>query len=171
MKLSNSRLFVCMIAITGLLLFSGSSFGSPVHAGLTEFNMAGSFTSTEGATSYMLGVAYGKFVTDQIEVGGNLTIQGQSYDGDSATMFTPSVFAAFFFPIESDKIAPYVGAQVGLMTGSGMDSITQFGAVAGIKYFISEGGAITVQPQLLMMSGGGGSATSFGISTGISLFF
>ena len=83
--------------------------------------------------------AFGYFVTKALQVGGSVTTMTVSAGGSDAGQTYMEGFVKYHFNTD-EKAVPYVGAMLGTVTlyaegesGSGMT----FGAMAGLKYFVS----------------------------------
>jgi hypothetical protein len=126
-------------------LFAGTFAFAQVQKGVTEFNIGGSLTAIGNGdtyTTFSMGAGMGHFIADKHEVGAvfNVTkIEGVDAMGEL------NGFYALNFPREDSKILPYVGGLFGFGFESGENPLI-FGVFGGLKYFITEGGAIHFQP-------------------------
>lgn len=188
------RLQACAVVVAGTLVMVGATRAlAQVSAGLNEVNVAVSITSskssgtnidTDARTTGVFSGAYGRFLTDHIEVGAQLTgLKTEDEDMNG----TVGAIGAYHFGGKNNAIVPFAGAQIGRGYGLNMEVFSarihnpwSYGVFGGIKAFVpGGGGAITVQPfwtrQTRSYEGLGFSdhvhQDTYGISTGISLFF
>jgi len=151
-------------------LFSGSFVSAQVEQGMIEFNLGGGLEAISNGgtfTTFTLDTRIGYFFRDEHEVGGIFTVL-KIEDIDPIGSF--SGFYAFNFTREDSPVLPYIGGRFGMGFEPGDDPLI-IGAFGGIKYFISEGGAIMVQPFYSRYDYDAGGFNNFGVSFGISLFF
>ena len=79
-------------------------------------------------------------------------------------------FYALNFPTSGGKVLPFVGGHIGFGFEPGDDPFV-FGIFGGIKYFITDGGAIHIQPFYRRYNYSDFSDLNhYGIEFGISLF-
>ncbi|MEI6972094.1 MAG: hypothetical protein WCL44_11340 [bacterium] len=183
MNKNKTMLVSLAVACAGMLVVSSNSFGAPISAGLNELELEASLVNQSGAgkdnhyygdvTSLNLAVTYGRFLTDEVEAGARVGFAYSAADEITAFAFAPGVFGAYYFPMDSDLIAPYAGARAGLNiwdleSDSGVDFL--IGAYGGAKFFIAKGAAIKIEPFLQLIIGDD-TLVDVGVASGISLFF
>jgi hypothetical protein len=166
---------VCVLALTG------TDALAQVKSGLNEINftatLAGSKVSGQDASGgATLSGAYGRFLMDRIEVGPQFNII--KADGSDA-YGTIGGAAAYHFNPGSGMVG-YAGGQLGTGFGLSNDFINNpwsFGFFAGVKAFLGESGAITLQPFWTRQSisskvfDTSSEFYTFGVSAGVSVFW
>jgi len=166
--------------LVALLFTSGNAFAQ-VKAGLNELTFSASVfgTKTEGsdtATASTLTGSYGRFLGDHLEVGPLLSVS--KAEGVDA-FGTIGGYGAFHVNTAS-AVVPYVGAQIGRGFGLASDFNDNpwvFGFFGGIKAFVGESAAITIQPFWTRHTvhetvfDTDIHTDSFGVSAGVSIFW
>lgn len=134
-----------------VVLVSSTCFAG-VNAGQTQVNLSGSISSTkpdtgDKTTSTMVTTGLGYFLQDNISLGGALFVD-YSKTGSTKTLIDVINGQAKFHFAPKEILVPYVGIQLGYMgvdmngsSGSGYD----YGAMAGIDYFITENASLNVE--------------------------
>ncbi len=156
---------------TLIILFSFSSFAQ-VRKGLNELNLSGSVNilSAEGEsiTTVLLQLAYGNFVTESLELGGNFSFLSVEDEEIGAV----GAFLSIHFPSSGSTAVPYIGGQFGAGFGLDDNPVT-FGGYGGVKIFIGQGGggALTIQGFYLRQNYDEGGINNYGAMMGISIFF
>ena len=191
-----------MLRITSVFIFTAvlSLVAAPAmaqegswgtHQGQIEVNFTSSFDSWTvdvngddqviGFTSINLMGGY--LVTDNIEVGGSLILNGESVEYRGNTSETSSIYPYVFVSYNHNldgNITPFAGVGVG--SGSYEDDEgattdrTFYGPFIGAKFFVSEWAAVTLQGtyDLVTMDfpdGESYDATHFDLTVGLSAFF
>lgn len=109
----------------------------------------GGTTSTSESTSIVAG--YGRFVTDQLQLGfsfmGSLSKQGSSSDTTGTTGV--DLFVKYHFMSKGQIFVPYLGIQGGYMNSdqgkNSSASAGSYGAMGGFKYFLTENLALNTE--------------------------
>ncbi len=164
------RLLACAVVASACLTAPPTGHAQ-VSAGLSELGFLGSFTRQtvggESASGIAAQGAYGYFLTKNLELGGNLTLAAMT---DSDTVGAFSGFLAVHFPSSSaPQTVPYIGAQLG--SGFGFDdNPTTIGLFGGVKFFVTPGAAISLQPSYISQKTERATLNTFSIATGISLY-
>lgn len=125
---------------------------SGIGEGDTEFNFFGTLSDHEtNGTTIQLGVAVGKFVSDDLEL--KLTQTLTILDGDAFSVFGYSPYVSAEYQIRPQPGSPFVayvggGGGINLLTidAGGTDLFTYslfLTPVAGFKYFLSERMSLT----------------------------
>ena len=188
------RLRMSSLVVTVAVVIAGTTRAfAQVSSGLNEVNAAVSITSskttgtnvdTDARTTGVFSGAYGRFLTDRVELGAQLTAlksEGADVNG------TIGAVGAYHFGATNNTVVPFAGAQVGRsyglnveVFGARINNPWSYGVFGGIKAFVhGGGGALTVQPfwtrQTRSYEGVGISdhvhVDTYGISTGVSIFF
>lgn len=157
--------------IGAALLCIAGRLQAQVEAGLNELNVSAHFTGFSGDDSprsvLQLTGALGHFFTRRLELGGLVSATKVE---DVDLFGALGAFGAYHFGMESETAVPFVGGQLGFGFGSGPNPFN-VGAFAGIKFFLTEGGALTAQAVLQRSSSSGASFLQYGLNVGISIFF
>jgi hypothetical protein len=174
-----SRIVVLVVCIAAAI---ATDVYAQVRAGLNEVNFTATVSGTtveEGdtETGFTFTGAYGRFLTDRVEVGPLLAfVKAEGTDAFG----TISGFATYHF-VPDSNVVPFVGAQLGTSFGLATDfsdNPWSYGFFGGIKAFIGNGGgAITIQPFWTRQNIGSPiidettQVDNFGATAGISIFF
>lgn len=137
-------------------MLSGSAFaqtearnelGGQLLIGSTK--VAGTSSDTGFGNIY-----YGRFVTDSLEVLGNVSYQATSSGGfESTTLGLSAGVLYYFLPVgKKGNVAPYVGGDLAFSTtdttGAGFSSTTDSGGwdvKLGVKVFITDNAALNIE--------------------------
>lgn len=121
--------------------------------------------------------AFGYFVSDALQVGGSLTTMTVSTDAADAGQSFIEGFVKYHFNTK-EKAVPYVGAMLGtvtLYTDNESGSGVTFGAMAGVKYFMSEdlsvNGEYSIRHYTVTIAGTDISSTTSTAMIGLSYYF
>ena len=160
----------CLITL-GIIFFNSNIFGQ-INKGINEINFVGSVSNISGdktsSTTFQFVTGFGHFIFNSVEIGGNFSLT--KYE-DVDAFGTVSGFISLYPQIKIlNKAFTYIGGQFGVGYGSG-ENPNIFGVYAGTKIFISDGGAVTIQPYYLRHEFNYGGFNNFGILIGISIFF
>lgn len=120
---------------------TGSSDLPMLAPGVQELGLSG-FLNWEDETRYALNVSYGRFVTSNWLLGGQIGIDGQNSDAGMAV----GVFAEYNF-LTGTKWVPFIGIAFDYNRLEGDDGgLNSFrtGAEFGVKYFMRPNMAITM---------------------------
>ena len=163
------KLFIVTLVILTVVLAAQVAFGQEETMGplkgKSEVSLGGSIM-IDPINSWSLTGSYGRFTTDNLEVGigGTLSkVQGLDTAGSA------SVFGKYHFVnVEApSRTVPYLGLLVGeRFAGGNTDTI--WGGSAGVKFFTSEERAFFVEYDYYKATGHGGGHASmivFGVST------
>jgi hypothetical protein len=139
---------IVVIALTALTLAASQIYAAPIAQDTQELQLYGGIDVDSAAgTQISLNAGYGYFIADYLEVGG---LFGFS-DDDIVTSFAIGGFAEYNIETESDVI-PFVGTQLRLIdvdidlgAGSSGETAGALGLYAGVKFFITEGLAISIR--------------------------
>ena len=188
------RLRMCSFVVTVAMVIAGTTrAAAQVSSGLNEVNAAVSITSSktsgtsvdsDARTTGVFSGAYGRFLTDHLEVGAQLTALKTE---DADVNGTIAAIGAYHFGAKKNTVVPFAGAQIGRayglnveMFGARINNPWSYGVFGGMKAFVhGGGGALTVQPFWTRQTRSyEGFSTrdhvhvdTFGISTGVSIFF
>ena len=169
------------VLIVGTLAFTATDAFGQVRARLSEINftatVAGSkMEGEDSGTGATLAGAYGWFLTDRIEIGPQFTV----FKAEGADAFgTINGVAAYHFNPRS-RMVGFVGGQAGKSYGLSNDFVDNpwsVGFFGGVKAFLGESGAITLQPFWTRQSitdrvfDTSSELYTFGISAGVSVFW
>jgi len=105
-----------------------------------------------GGTEYSLGVGYGVFMRDALEVGGIFTYSSAD-DGDNKTMGIEGL-AEYHFD-RGTMMVPYVGARIGWNkweTVAADNDAMVYGPRVGVKQFLADNVAIDIALEYMMAS-------------------
>lgn len=157
-----------------LLLFVALLLAIPADAqvrkGLQEFNGSGTAGFVEDASFFVIGVNYGYFVTRMLEVGPSIQISHLRVDtflgSESTTSGVIGGFGHVHFGRQGSTAAPFAGVEIGAAVGEADGA--QFALVAGGKFFVAQGAAIT--PAAVFQFDDDGNS-QFGARFGVSAFF
>jgi hypothetical protein len=171
---------VVTVIFSVLFVTSANAFAQ-VKSGLNEVSfsatVAGSkFEGGDTTTGATLTGSYGRFLSDTIEVGPQLIF----FKSEGSDAFgTINGFAAYHLN-PSSRVVPFAGGQIGRSYGLSTDFTDNpwdFGFFGGIKAFLGESGAVTVQPFWTRQSmhetvfDTTSHMYTFGVSAGISIFW
>lgn len=135
-----------MTAAALLVAMTSSISFAAVNAGENEVSISGSIMSTkmdgvnDTVDSTIIRGGMGHYLTDNISLGGDLTYINTSSGSFDSTTFVANINGRFYF-LPKETIVPYVGAQLGYLSsesGSSTSTGYNYGAMAGIKFFMSE---------------------------------
>ncbi|HSJ23894.1 MAG TPA: hypothetical protein VK929_04355 [Longimicrobiales bacterium] len=165
-----------MSAIAVAAVFAGLTAvnaAAQVRPGLSELNLSADISAMspeegDSETTMNVQLRYGYFLTPAIQLGAQLSaIKFEDVD----TFGDVGVFGAYHFGAPGAMAVPYAGAHVG--TGFGFDDSNpfSFGAMAGLKYFLGQAGAITPELYVTRSSADDFNWTTFGLRVGVSVFF
>ena len=172
--------FVVVLLVTLVFATSENAFAQ-VKAGLNELSFAASVfgTKSEGSdttTAATLTGSYGRFLGDHFEVGPLLTIaKAEGIDAFG----TISGYGAYHVNTAS-AVVPFAGAQIGRgfgLASAFSDNPWVYGFFGGVKAFVGESGAITIQPFWTRHTthdtvfDTNFHTDSFGVSAGVSIFW
>ena len=163
---------ICLLIMLSTFILGAAASGQ-IKKGDSEIDFVGSLNHISGgdetsATAFQLVAGGGHFFVEWVEIGANFSLT--KYEGVDA-FGTVSGFLSLYPKIEkSDKIAHFIGVQYGHAYGMG-DSPTIHGAYCGTKIFVSTGAAITLQPYYSRYEYSHGGVDTYGVLTGISIFF
>jgi hypothetical protein len=138
-----------------LLVAVASSNCFAVDKGQTEVNLFGSVMSTKDeaagskATNMTLvRVGAGHFLKDFLSVGADAMVVYSKSGGTSSSTTTVFNVNSKIHIMPSKPVVPYAGIQLGVLgTDSGSSSSTgyNFGAMAGINFFVSENASFNIE--------------------------
>lgn len=123
-------------------------YAAPIAVGTQEIQLFGGLDVDSAAgTAISLDAGYGYFVADYVEIGG---LFGFAND-DIVSSFSAGGFAEYNIETETDVI-PFVGTQlrliytdIELFGDSQSETAGALGLYAGVKFFITDGLAISVR--------------------------
>ncbi|BCS96660.1 hypothetical protein DSLASN_22920 [Desulfoluna limicola] len=146
LKYCISRVFIVLfMVLVGLVAVSNASQGS----GDNTLQLSGSFTHSQGADSGVLNldVAYGRLLTDSLEIG-ILQYLGYSFidnaDDTWVASTIPYINYHFSGSSGSDKFLPFVGAFIGASYND-EDTTGTIGPQLGFKSFVKDSTFILVR--------------------------
>jgi len=151
--------------------------------GITGLTHAKPGTGNSSSTVFGMGLAYGRFVTDNIELGSSLSIAYlDASEASSATCFGLSPFVRFFNQV-SDTAGIFVTGTAGYQIispehGSNTNVIS-VGADVGVEFFIADSWSVRLAPMYRYLhesrSAGKtdltGSEHDYGLSWGLAGYF
>ncbi len=166
---------VCMrkiIILTLVMVFGLASVCfAGVEQGRSEIGGNLSRQSFEGMTMTMLNFYYGYFVTDEVQVTGNLMLMDM--DGE-ATLRSTEVQGRYHFILEGEEYVPYVGGLLGSMTveaGNFSETATSYGFLGGVKYFLDEDFSVNAEYVHKTITVSGESGTITMLTLGFAVYF
>lgn len=115
---------------------------SGIGDGDKEIGFFGSLRHDDFSDSTTLGVSFGTFISDNLELRTNQTVSISNASGGSTFVsYTPTFTAEYQFRTGGSPVVPYIGGGGGLFLGG--DSNIFFYALfltptAGVKYFLNE---------------------------------
>ncbi|MBW1763754.1 MAG: porin family protein [Deltaproteobacteria bacterium] len=149
------KMLVVLISGVLLVLSSNVAMASSIRPGTMELGGYASFQtmSFDGGGSVdvnTLLVTGGQFIKEDVQVGGALMYMTADGGGSSADaqMIDAYVKKYFLEAMKSEVTIPYVGAQAGMIfydAGGDDDTEFSFGAMAGIKHFLSEQTSVNLE--------------------------
>lgn len=131
-----------LIAVLSTLLVAGSALGA-THQGDLEASIFGTVMSADETTA-MLGTTFGYFFTDALEAGASVI--GMWQEEEDAYFILGQ--GKYHFMTDSTTV-PYVGGFGGGFFDG--DTITVYGPLAGIKFFVSETTNLFLEYQYQIM--------------------
>lgn len=142
-----------------------------VKRSLNEMNLAGSFNvleiDGENFTSIRLNLRFGHFTSQRLQIGGLVdfvNLEGSDAFGELGG------FVAIHFPSSRRATTvPFISGELGHSFGR-EDNGVLFGGSAGLKMFVNQGAAITVNGYYQKRTSGG-SPANYGAAIGVSIFF
>jgi hypothetical protein len=152
-----------------LVLASAAPADAQVRRGLQELNASGGGITLENSSAYVYSSAYGFFLTPAIAVGpvlrGGHTRFTRETEVVTATGYAVGAQAQFHAARPEARLVPFAGGSAEFAFGD--TTGPQFGAQAGVKYFVAEGGAVVPAAFLLVDTEG---RTLYGLQVGLSVF-
>ncbi len=142
---------VAMVASLLMALALGSTCFAGTSKGETAFSIAGSLSSSKPdnsssttSTTLVTGVNY--FLMDTVSVGGQVTYFGQKNDNSNMGMTYVNLDAKYHFMPKS-VLVPYVGIMAGIanLSGDTKGSGYDYGAMAGVNYFLMENASLDAE--------------------------
>jgi len=153
-----------LIAVGLVLVMATSALA--INKGQSELNLYGAIgettTKAKGASSqtsddFTTRIGYGYFFTDAFSLGADIDYNYSKSQGSSDgtnTIYTLLTTKYHFMP--KNTLVPYIGAQLGgyfMDAGSNLSSTGfAYGALGGIKYFLTENASINAELNFLGMS-------------------
>ena len=169
--------FTALMAIVMMLAFSlfcaGNSYAVEIESmqGKQSVSVFGNLTSSDNATTTLLGGSYGMFFTDNMEVDGTLMLM--NFDGDFTIYLLYGRFN-YNFVKKGETYIPYAGVALGMVgydDGDADDSAISIGAQGGVKYFLSEDTSFNLEASYTFAEIDSESYDAFSITAGISFYF
>ncbi len=115
--------------------------GGGIGAGDTEIGFFGSLRDEGAVSSLTLGVSFGSYASDELELRLTNTLSFVDAGGLSTTIFSPYGSAEYQIVTPGSPFVPYVGGGVGMFL-LGNDDFFMYSLfltpVAGVKYFLNE---------------------------------
>lgn len=132
-----------LMAMMAVLALAGTTYGASLKEGTQEVVADGLFDpETAAGTTYDLGLKYGYFIQDSVEVGGQVNWS----DDDVVTAYGAGAFAEYNFD-QGTELVPYVGAALDYVNADveDADSVDAFQLTGevGVKYFLVENVAVS----------------------------
>ena len=137
-------------------------------------NINNTSIDSSDVTVTLIGGSFGKFIKENMEITGSLTLVNVNYDDSDGTIY--NLFGKFnynFIRPGSTNI-PYAGGALGLTgydTGGYSDTSLTIGFQGGFKNFISEDVSLNVEGSFMRSEIDGASADSLSVTVGISYYF
>lgn len=136
-----------MIFAAAVLALGTTAMATTLKENTQEFRVEGEFNpETANGTDFQVGLTYGLFVADNIEIGGHITY----HDNNSSSLFSAGPFAELNFDIGGEMV-PFLGLSVDYAHGdAGAENhdALAFTGYGGVKYFLSENVAIQARLAL-----------------------
>lgn len=118
-----------------------TSTSGGVGAGDTEIGFFGNISDNELSTTITLGLTFGRFVSDDLELRLTQILVSDDTDGVSTLVYSPYVSGEFLLRQPGSPLVPYIGGGAGLFM-LGNDDIFIYNLfltpTAGVKYFLNE---------------------------------
>jgi Outer membrane protein beta-barrel domain len=161
-----------------MLLIAGAPASAKVKQGDKEIAFFGalisqSFDSGGSASEALIQVSGGFFISNASQVGGSLINVSSDTGGVTSTVRLINGFYKFHFNTDTDTV-PYVGAQAGVAeadVGGTSESGASFGAMAGVKMFLSENLSVNPEFNILHSTLAGVGVTQTTLQIGLSYYF
>ena len=137
-------------------------------------NLNMSSTDSSDTTTTIFGGSFGKFISDEKEVTGSLSLFDIYYDNGGSTMYTLSGKFNYNFIKPGLTNIPYAGCALGITgvdAGGYSDTSISFGVQGGFKNFISEDISFNVEGSLMHYEVESKGTNSLSITAGISYYF
>lgn len=132
------------LSLIAVAAVAGTSFGASLKEGTRELVVEGGLDpEAADGTAVALGVKYGVFIQDSVEVG----VSGAYADSDDSTVYGAGVFGELNFDSGSSTV-PFVGVDASYLNsdiGGVEDDAVEVTGSAGVKLFVAENVAISVQ--------------------------
>jgi len=163
-----SRFLLSALA-AALFLAAAAPADAQVRRGLQELNASGGGITLENSSAYVYSSAYGFFLTPALAVGpvvrGGHTRFTHAEGVTTATGYAVGAQVQGHVAQAEARLVPFAGASAEYAFGD--TTGPQFGGQLGLKYFVSEGGAIV--PAVFVLADTEG-RTLYGFQVGLSLF-
>jgi len=170
-----SKKVLVLVAVL-LLAIAGTSYAG-TEAGMMELGLQGSYYQTkiddEDFKFYLGMFNVGYFLTPQIQIGA-LGLMGGNINGETQTIY--SFAGDFRYNFSYDKaqtVVPYLGIQAGFGgTSNGTsESAFAYGAMGGIKFFVTERASLNFGVNWVRTTIGDTDVDMFSGTVGVSFYF
>ncbi len=168
---------LCIMVVTVLICPKADSAVSGVQQGTSEIGGYGSLQSISGGGTTIklttIAATYGYFLTDEIQLNGTILYVGAG-DGTTTSLKGLDLQGKYHFYQKGQTAIPYVGIQLGSIAteDAGTSSTsTSYGAMGGLKYFISENTSVNPELNYRSYQFSGVSVTSTALLVGFSVYF
>jgi opacity protein-like surface antigen len=161
---------ILLVALVLVMAFSTAVFAG-VEQGKQEIGGSISKYDTDAAEVTLIFANYGMFVTDELQVAGNILIMDTDADASATGL---EAQAKYHFIEVNDITVPYAGGYLGhfnMEVGGDSESAISYGFMFGVKHFISEDTSINAEynHKVVMMDAGDEDLTV--MSVGFAVYF
>jgi len=167
---------VLVLTAVLLLAIAGTSYAG-TEAGLMELGLQGSYTQTKIGSDdfkfYLGFFNFGYFITPQIELG-VMGLFGGNINGETERIYAGYADARYNFSYnKAQTVVPYLGIQAGIAGSANGDSESAFayGALGGIKFFVSERTSLNLGVNWAHMKIADTDVDTFTGTIGLSFYF
>ena len=159
-------LILMLVMVFGLasVAFAG------VEQGKSEIGVYVSMQSSDYADVTIINFNYGRFMTDEFQLTGNLMLM-EAEDLEATAL---EVQGKFHFIQEGQEFIPYAGGLLGNFSVSGpgfSESAISYGFLGGVKYFVSEDTSVNLELTYRNIMFDAGDETTTALTAGFAIYF
>ena len=141
------------LAVIAMVILAAAPSWARTEAGTMELGMSASSQKFENddtggeVTTTIINVLYGYFVTDAIELAGNLSVIENEMGSAKATQTGFELQFKYHLTGFGELLMPYLGVQAGVFGFDGTTDLfgNSYGLMGGAKYFVTEKTSVNLE--------------------------
>ncbi len=154
------KIAMLVLAVLAVLLAPATPAWAQTEAGMTELGVSISSQKLESddagtdVNTTIINVLYGYFITDAIEIAGNLNVIDNDFGETETTQTGFELQLKYHFIGAMTSFLPYLGVEAGVYgLDDGTDELKgkSVGFMGGAKYFMSEKTSLNLEYNFRMM--------------------